>query len=92
MRCFGLGVNTRSKQRRGGVTLLCGGIHLCLKLLQHRFVAQIHAERIQTALSIQITRQRQSSMHFALRVRSGIERALQQIINAHVFVYDLVYE
>ncbi len=29
-------------------------------------------------------------MHFALRVRSGIERALHQMINAHVFVYDLV--
>ena len=80
------------EQGRGGIGLLHSGIHLHFQLLQHRFIAQIQPFGVQTAFAIQMTRQRQSGMHFALRVRSGIERALHQIINAHVFVYDLVYK
>ena len=55
--------------------LLRGGVHLVLQLLQYKFIAQIHALRIQTACSVQVARQRQRGVHFTLCLRGGIERA-----------------
>ena len=76
-----------------GMEVLRGGaVEFFLKLLQHGFVAEIDALGVQTAFAIQIARQRQGWMQVDALFGDGVERALNQAVDADVFVNDLVHE
>lgn len=76
--------------RRGSlVRRLCSSV---LEAAAIRFVAQVHALRVQTAFAVQIARQRQGVVQVDALFGDGVERALNQAVDADVFINDLVDE
>ena len=74
-----------------GVEVLRGGaVEFFLKLLQHGFVAEIDALRIQTTFAVQVARQRQGIVQMDALFGDGVERAADQRVDADVFIDDLV--
>ena len=67
-------------------------VEFFLQVLQYGFVAEIYALRVQTVFAIQIARQRQCRMQVDALFGDGVERALNQVVDADVFVNDLVHE
>ena len=67
-----------------------GAVEFFLKLLQHGFVAEIDALRIQTTPAVQIARQRQGVVQMDALFGDGVERAADQRVDADVFIDDLV--
>ena len=67
-------------------------VEFFLQVLQYGFVAEIYALRVQTVFAIQIARQRQCRMQVDALFGDGVERALNQAVDADVFVNDLVHE
>ena len=76
-----------------GMEVLRGGaVEFFLKLLQHGFVAEIDALRVQTTPAVQIARQRQGVVQVDALFGDGVERAADQRVDADVFIDDLVDE
>ena len=77
---------------RGMEVLHGGAVEFFLKLLQHGFVAEIDTLGIQTAFSVQVARQWQGVVQMDALFGDGVERALNQAVDADVFINDLVDE
>ena len=86
--CFafdGRGGDAARLHARGG-----GAVHFAFELFQGEFVAEVEAARVGAARAVEGARQRQGGVHFALRLRGGCQRAFDEVVNADVFIDDLV--